>query len=433
MKVISIIKPNAVKIVTVDDLCENGIMWELSKVPSVIQRFRDTNIDALFIPFCDFGEEQVAAEIARAFQVPTLIWGARDERPNTLESRGRDTQCGMFAATKVLKRYGVKYSYIFNCETESKQFRDGYENFIRVAAVIKALKGLRVAKIGERPAPFLSVMTNDANLMKHFGITIVPLSPFKITETAKYIMKEEQADFLDYYMDLTMRIDCSLMKDEDVKKAAALKMAVKQHMEDNNCTAGAFECWSAFPGLLGICPCVALGELADEGLPLSCETDVNGAISMAILRACNLYEASEFLADLTIRHPENNNAELLWHCGPFPYSLKATDSKATLIDAQEQFELKQGNLTVCRFDDMDGMYHLFVGEGKTTQGPKTSGTYVWMEVDNWKCWEEKLMFGPYIHHLGVTYGNYLPVLREVARYLGLEFDNAHEQGVHSLS
>ena len=38
----------------------------------------------------------------------------------------------------------------------------------------------------------------------------------------------------------------------------------------------------------------------------------------------------------------------------------------------------------------------------------------------------------YIHHLGCVYGHYLPVLREVSRYLGIHFDNAHEQGIYSL-
>ena len=37
-----------------------------------------------------------------------------------------------------------------------------------------------------------------------------------------------------------------------------------------------------------------------------------------------------------------------------------------------------------------------------------------MEVDNWKRWEEKLMFGPYIHHVGGVYGNYKKVLSYVA-------------------
>ena len=106
--------------------------------------------------------------------------------------------------------------------------------------------------------------------------------------------------------------------------------------------------------------------------------------------------------------------------------------RGKLVDGQERFELKQGDLTVCRFDDIDGEYYLFAGEAKTTTGPKTNGTYVWMETDNWKRWEEKLMFGPYIHHLGCVYGHYLPVLREVSRYLGIHFDNAHEQGIYSL-
>lgn len=119
-------------------------------------------------------------------------------------------------------------------------------------------------------------------------------------------------------------------------------------------------------------------------------------------------------------------------CGPFPYSLKKDGVEAKLVDGQERFELKQGDLTVCRFDDVDGEYYLFAGEAKTTTGPETNGTYVWMETDNWKRWEEKLMFGPYIHHLGCVYGHYLPVLREVSRYLGIHFDNAHEQGIYSL-
>ena len=66
-------------------------------------------------------------------------------------------------------------------------------------------------------------------------------------------------------------------------------------------------------------------------------------------------------------------------------------------------------------------------------GPETTGTYVWFEADNWKRWEEKkLMFGPYIHHVGGVYGNYKKVLREAARYLGMKFDDASEQGVYSL-
>lgn len=432
MRIIKSILAESVELVTIDDICENGICWDMTETSQIIKKFRDIGIDALFLPFCDFGEEQVVAKIASSFQVPTLVWGARDECPNTDERRGRDTQCGMFAATKVLRRHGVIYSYIYNCETESEEFAQGYDRFIRVAAVVKTLKTLRIAKIGNRPEPFMSVMANEAELLNRFGITVVPVSPVDVSERAKKIAKENGNVFQNYYKDLISRMDTSNMPEEKVRISAAVKLALSEIMEEKNCSVGAFECWSAFPSLIGVCPCVILGELADSRLPLACETDVNGAITLAILQACNLWKESPFLADLTIRHPDNDNAELLWHCGPFPYSLKAEDSKARLVDGQERFKLRHGHLSVCRFDDAEGKYYLFAGEGNTTEGPETNGTYTYLEVENWKRWEEKLMFGPYIHHLGCAYGSYKNVFREVARYMDLVFDDADLQGTYSL-
>jgi L-fucose isomerase-like protein len=432
MAVIRLIRPDRVKIVDIDDLCENGIACEPVTVPKAINKFTGAGIDALFIPFCDFGEESVAAAIAGTFKLPTLVWGARDEQPNLPDKRGRDTQCGMFAATKVLRRFGVTYSYIYNVATESEEFKSGYLSFIRVVSALKRLKGLRIGKIGERPSPFMSVMTNEADLISRFGISTTPLSPSSIISCGEGLVKNKDPEYLSYYESLKKRFDTKKMKDDDVRKTAWLTIATKRQLEQNNCSAGAFECWSAFSSLAGLTHCVAVGDLTDLGVPLSCECDINGAISMAILQAVDLYDASPFLADLTIRNPENENSELLWHCGPFPYSLKSPSSEAALIAGQEWFELKQGGLTLCRFDDVDGSYSLFAGQGKTTTGPKTIGTYVWLEVDNWKRWEEKLMFGPYIHHVGALYGSYLSVLREIARYLGIAFDNAHEQGIYSL-
>ena len=431
MAVIRSILPDKVEIIDIDDLCENGILFQTDKIPAVVEKFRAANIDALFTPHCDFGEEQCAAGVATQMKVPTLLWGARDERPNTDVGRGRDTQCGMFACSKVMRRFGVQYSYIWNCETESEDFRNGFDAFIRVVSVIKTIRTLRVAKFGARPVPFMSVMANEAELATKFGITTVPISPTAIAKRADQILADNGEELQNYYNDILARIDTSAMQPEQVQRIAAVTLATKQLMLENRCSVGAMECWSATP-IIGVPICMTLGELADAGLPISCETDLNGAVTLAILRAVTLGDEAEFLADLTIRHPENDNAELLWHCGPFPYSLKDPDSKARLVGGQERWELKKGDITVTRFDDIDGEYYLFGGEGKAVDGPETTGTYVWFEADNWKRWEEKLMFGPYIHHVGGAYGKYKKVLREAARYLGLKFDDASEQGTYSL-
>lgn len=432
MRVIQAVRPETVTLADVEGLCENGIASQLSSVPAMIERFRKESIDALFVPFCDFGEESVVAAVAGALRVPVLIWGNRDETVNTDTGRGRDTQCGMFAATKVLRRMGVTYSYIFNCETESLEFREGYERFLRVVNVLKDLRHLRIAKIGERPQPFMSVMANDAALLSRFGIVTVPIAPSAVSDRVNAIISKNNADFQAYYQDFTARIDCSTMPEPQVKTVAAVTVAVRELMRENDCSTGAIECWPTCSRLLGVPVCAALGELAGEGFPVSCETDVNGAVTMAMLRACQLGDEPGFLADLTVRHPANDNAELLWHCGPFSYRLKDPSSAARLVGGQERWRLKQGDLTLCRFDDIDGDYYLFAGEGRTTDGPDTTGTYVWFETDHWKSWEERLMFGPYIHHVGGMYGYYLPVLREAARYLGLKFETPESDGPRCL-
>ncbi|MGI6315776.1 MAG: L-fucose/L-arabinose isomerase family protein [Christensenellales bacterium] len=433
MKVIRSIKPEAITLVDLDDICENGIAYQFETIQPAVDKFTAAKIDALFVPFCDFGEEQVAAGIASAMKVPTLLWGARDEVPNTDASRGRDTQCGMFAASKVLLRHGVKFSYIYNIPAETEEFRNGFETFARAAAVVKCLKGLRIAKIGARPQPFLSVITDEGQLISKLGVTTVPISPAAIITLAKKLVEEKDPEFEAYYRDVTGRIDFSRLDTEKGKLMAAVKVAIQQLMKKNACTVGALDCWSGFGPIVGFPPCLSAGELADLGYPLACECDVNGAVTLAMARAVALGDTVPFFADLTIRHPENDNAELLWHCGPFPYSLKDPDSPAWMSGGNERFRLKKGDITILRFDDLNGKYYMFTGEGKAVDGPETTGTYVYFQTENWKRWEEKLMFGPYIHHVAGIYGKFARAFEEAARYLpDTIFDGVNTPGPTSL-
>lgn len=63
-------------------------------------------------------------------------------------------------------------------------------------------------------------------------------------------------------------------------------------------------------------------------------------------------------------------------------------------------------------------------------GPYTKGTYLWVEVENWKRLEAKLVEGPYIHHCVGIHKDVVPVLYEACKYLGITpdlYDNNEEQ------
>ena len=415
-----------VNFVDVDDICEQGMAAFQTDIEKVVDKFRAAKIDALFFPFCDFGCEEVVAGVAKQFKLPTLVWGTRD-KVSTFEKRQKETQCGLFAATKVLLNYNVTFSYIWNCEADSPDFVKGFDKFVRVAFILKALRNINIAEIGDRPKDFYSVIHNQQQLIQKLNITVKPISLAAIRERTFDIIKKREKEFSDYVKDLKSRIDCTDVEEEFIEKVCAGTMAIEQLMKLHKCSAGAFDCIGVRDalGMTGSA-CTIQGELSDRGFPTACETDVWGGISMLILSAASLGEDTEFLADWTFRHPSNENAELIWHGGPFAWSLadKTLSRKPAFHRNFRNFwepwwEMKQGDITMCRMDELNGEYYLFIGEAKTTTGPETTGTWVWIEVDNWKNWEESLIFGPFIHHVGGIYGKYTDVISEAARYLGV--------------
>ena len=81
------------------------------------------------------------------------------------------------------------------------------------------------------------------------------------------------------------------------------------------------------------------------------------------------------------------------------------------------FKLKEGPITVVRFDGDRGNYQLAVGEGESMPGPYTQNNYIWMKVDDWPRWERQLIEGPFIHHAAMIYGHYAGVFQEAQKYI----------------
>jgi L-fucose isomerase-like protein len=375
-------------------------------------------VDAVFILHTDFGSEEVVAKIGKTMGLPLLLWGARDDAPDADGGRIRDTQCGIFASSKVLSTLGVKFTYIENCHAHERIFIDGVNDFCRTASVLKAFKGMRILKIGDRPSGFLSVMCDEGALLSRFGIEVVPLSVGRLVSGVNRL-KEQNHDGVSARAEcMKSRMDTSAVSGDKLLTLAAMIVFVKDEMDKGNFAGASVECWSGLSELFGILPCQLIGELTAMGYPVSCEGDIYGAITSVMLHAADFNKAPSFFADLTVRHPERDNAELLWHCGPFPRSLAGAEAKPVLDKGgRGQWELKSGDLTVARFDGVNGEYSMFLGEAKTADGPKTHGTYVWMEVDDWVKWEKAIVYGPFIHHVSCVYGHYADVLAEACGYI----------------
>ncbi len=386
-----------------------------------VQRFQKENVDAVMIINCNFGNEEAAADIARSIGKPVLLWAPLDDEYYKDGMRPTDSQCGLFGVSRQLQRYHVPFSHLPSCQVESEEFKEGFDRFVRVACMVKNFQGMRIGQVGTRPAPFFSVIWNEGELMEKFGLKIISFNMAVIEqrmETTAETCQEEIGEIAAYIREHYTLDELTL---KFVTPIATMAVMYKNLFKEYDLDVISAECWTATPIMFdGLAPCTAYGILNDMGYLISCESDIHAAMTMVMLESATLGKGRPLFGEFTVRHPENKNAELLWHCGPFPLSQKAPDgidSQARLVNQRSWFRAKDGTYTAARIDQESGDYKVLPLLCKTTPGPQTHGTYIWGEFEDLKAVESKLMDGPYIHHFLEMEGDYREEIREFCKYI----------------
>ncbi|WP_291637853.1 L-fucose/L-arabinose isomerase family protein, partial [Clostridium sp.] len=415
-----------IEFVDITNINDEGLLYDDKGLALIEDKFKKAKIDGLFIPHCNFGTEYECARLAKELNIPVLLWGPLDERPMQDGTRLRDTQCGLFATGKVLRRFKVPFTYLTNCTLDDPKFERGIKDFLRVCSIVKTFRHTRILQIGPRPFDFWSTMCNEGELLEKFNIQLSPIPLPELTSKVKEINKLNSQELKDTISYLSSNFTVNITGAQ-LSQIAALKIAMKSLCDKYSCNAVAIQCWTALQSEIGIMPCVANSLMNDMGIPVVCETDIHGAITALMVEAASLEDKKSFFADWTIRHPDIKNGELLQHCGPWPLSVL---KEKPIIGYPLAFkhpgsitgEAKHGDLTLARFDGDGGEYSLLLGGAKGVEGPNCVGTYLWIEVDNIKRLESKIVNGPYIHHCVGIHENIIPALYEACKYINIKVD-----------
>ncbi len=403
------------------------VMYCDADAEKVIERFTAEKVDAVLIINCNFGNEEVAAQVARGVGKPVCIWAPIDDTFLPDGQRFTDSQCGIFGVSRLLQRFHIPFSFIETCKVEDDAFAEGFHRFAAVSCMVKNFTGMRVAQVGCRPKPFCSVIYNEGELMEKFGVSVIPVNLAVIIDQYNRILAERDEELEEGAKRLRARYELDEVSDRLAKKIYAFVLLYQWVFETYRVQAVSSECWTAMQLGVGAMPCAAYSILADMGYVISCESDLYGAITMAMLSCAAMGKKTPFFGEFTVRHPENPNAELLWHCGPFAHSLRKAGSPCKVVNQRPWFEVKDGQYTVARLDQDGGDYSLLAGTCKSTDGPYTFGTYLWAEFGNLPAWERKLVEGPYIHHMAEIEGDVTDVLREFCKYVpAIKLDTVKE-------
>ena len=188
---------------------------------------------------------------------------------------------------------------------------------------------------------------------------------------------------------------------------------------------GVIKCWPEM-GNLHTTPCAVLGRLADEGVHIGCEGDVDA--ELAQIAQNYLTGLPTFITDM-IHIDEEANTMAFWHCGNAAPSLANPEYELwmrnhPLAGQGSAFwgALKPGAVTIARFCNLGGKYKLFLMKGEAlNQDRYTRGIMANVKVEcPVRQVIEQMIEEGVPHHYSLVWADVEEEMKQLCQLLGVE-------------
>jgi L-fucose isomerase-like protein len=423
----------------VKGLTPHGMVHSLDEAEAVVEYFQGQKVDGLILCPLDFGDERSASKVAEKLGVPVLLYATKEPpgRDDLGLSRVSDSYCGNLSMASGLYRRKIPFHYAGLFFPDEPEFRTEVETFVRAVAVVKGLKGARIGQVGVRPASFETVGYNEAAMIRKFGQNVIYANLVDIADAAK-ALPDDDARVSATIDDIRDRYATITVSDAYLLNAAKLEVALADFWSRNKLSGMAMQCWPSIQRELEISVCTTYGRLTEVGMLTACEADILGALSMMVNYHAALGETVPHFVDWTIRHRENPNQLLAWHCGNAPACLSrepretALRSRKDMVGELEvpecdpqaglsQFQLKPGTVTFCRLAEYGGEWKMLIATGEIVPSEETlAGTWSWVQVRDHDALYRTLVEEGFIHHASMIHGDQTQALLQACKFMAIE-------------
>ena len=382
--------------------------------------------DLIILQNLTFANGAYASEVLKRFSCPVLLWTLREPVIDGTRLR-LNSLTGAYAAANAIRAFrgGEKFTYVFGGAGE-EGVKAEILAAIRAAEVKTALRELKMASIGHTPQGFGFGRALDAEMMKHFGVTLESVEARELIEKAGGYSDEDCAAELEQVRKATVGLDA--IPEKNVKDFARLLKAYRSYVRGERIGAISSRCWPDFFTSYGTPVCAVLSLLNDENVCASCEADTYGALSMYIGQ--RLTGRAVFFGD-PVSMDEKEGTITYWHCGMAACSLARKDTGAQIgvhpnrkIGPVMDFGCRaEAAVTIFRIGRTpQGHFRFFIAEGEALDKPKQfNGTSVVVKTRTpaSEVVSESIEEG-WEPHFVVIFGAAAPELRKLADMLGME-------------
>jgi L-fucose isomerase-like protein len=263
----------------------------------------EEHIDVLVIVTASWFEDYLVLDLLEECNVPILLWSLPGMETGAL--------CGSQQLTMYLKYLEIPYNCVYGPLENGDNLTKAIK-FLRAAALRSRCRRARIGLLGNHVKGMTDAAVNELALKKDIGPRIVSLDLPQLLARANEFSQEKA---LPLWRSVCEKSNQCLVSEEAGIDSIRMYLAIREAVQSNQLDAIAVGC---YPHLMGRV-CLAASLLADEGIPLACEGDVNGAVGQLILSLLT----DEPTHNTDWLEPLEDGTVVLTHCGSGSFSLAA--------------------------------------------------------------------------------------------------------------
>ncbi len=431
-----------------EDLYECPICIVESEIHMVqaLEDIKKAGCNALCVYLGNFGPEISETLLAKHFQGPKMFVAAAEEtQDNLIEGRG-DAYCGMLNASYNLQLRNVG-AYIPEYPVgDAQECADMIHDFLPIARAVEGLSNLKIISFGPRPLNFLACNAPIKQLY-NLGVEIEENSELDLFEAFHRHQGDERIP--EVVREMESELGAGNKKPEILAKLAQYELTLKDWIQEHKgyrkYVAIAGKCWPAFQTQFGFVPCYVNSRLTAQGIPVSCEVDIYGALSefigtvvsqdaVTLLDINNSVPKDLYQGEIQGKFPYTQKDTFMgFHCGNTASSkLSSCEMKFQRIMARSlpeevtqgtlEGDLIPGDITFYRIQSTaDNKLRAYIAQGEVLPVASRSfgaiGVFAIPEMG--RFYRHVLIEGGYPHHGAVAFGHHGKALFEVFKYIGV--------------
>ena len=414
-----------------------------------LEDIKAAGCNALAVYLGNFGPEISETLLAKHFDGPKMFLAAAEESGDDLVQGRGDAYCGMLNASYNLKLRNIK-AYIPEYPVgNAEECADMIHDFVPVAKAVYALSNLKIISFGPRPLNFLACNAPIQQLY-NLGVEIEENSELDLFEAFNKHAGDERIPAL--AEEMAAELGAGNKKPEILPKLAQYELTLKDWVEEHKgyrkFVAIAGKCWPAFQTQFGFVPCYVNGRLAAQGIPVSCEVDIYGALSeyigavisndtVTLLDINNTVPNDMYESDIKGKFNYTQKDTFMgFHCGNTAAAkLSSCTMKYQMIMARSlpeevtqgtlEGDLVPGDITFYRLQSTsDNKLRAYIAHGEilpvATRSFGSIGIFAIPEMG--RFYRHVLIEKNFPHHGAVAFGHYGKALFEVFKYIGVPVD-----------